>query len=240
MIGKSNQEVLVEDENRKINQYAVGDQKQENKSMTPELIAAYAFDKFFKNPATKGTLTYAWRQRDVKDPDDEGSYVVNWESLPVSDRFQQRLRNMLVFSLCYSARIYPVIQNNETDTTRYHWLGKCVNDLNPPLCTQAAAINDYCKAFIYWALDICSAGPRSKDKYELINYAKVMRLKDVAHDTEADYGDIVVGAKKEKSWNRIWEGINGNAKVYETDRKASDDKRIGLNRLVTDIYDEIQ
>ena len=235
MIGKSNQEVLIEDEERHINQYATGDAEQENKSMTPELIAAYAFDNFFKKPQRKGSLTYTLRQREIKDPDDESEYAVNWESMPVSDKFQQRLRNMMVFALAYTAKLYPVIEKHNSDTASYHWLGKCINDMDAVRREQAASIDAYCRAFIYWAMDVCAAGERSKDTYRLIDHKKVDMLRQVDHDDDVDYGNIVFGIKREKNWNRIWEGINGSGKVFEQDKR-----RIGLHRLVTDVYDNIK
>ena len=239
-IGKSNQEVLKEDKTRGINQYAVGDAKQKNKSMTPELIAAYAFDNFFKGGNKKGKLIYGLRQKDITNLDDEDSYVVNWSALPISDQFQDRLNKMLTFSLCYTTKIYPVIQNNSKEVWRYHWLGKCVNDLNPSLRAQASSINDYCNAFIDWALDIGSAGDESSDHYELIDYENIMELRKVEHDTDVDYEHLVIGAQTVNRWKRIWEQINGNATVKPRDEKSEDDQRMGLHLLIADIFDAIK
>ncbi|MEX1307193.1 MAG: hypothetical protein AB1Z19_01545 [Eubacteriales bacterium] len=234
LIGKSNREPIVEDIKSGTGKWAPGDMNQKNKSMTPEVIAAFAMNSFFAQQIDKGRVTYVLRKKEVTDLNSPGSLLVDWDSIPITDGYQKKLSTMLVFALTYIAKINPVLQRGITDTARYHWLGKCVNDMDPDLQMQARQIGDYLKSFVDWALDVSSAGERSRDEYRLLNYAKVEQLMTARYDEDTDYSFLVRRVHQKSSWNRILEKLISGATVL-----PKDNNRLGLHRLFIDLFDSV-
>ena len=98
LIGKSNMEMMKEDDSKGKNAYAVGDSKQQNKSMTPEVLAAIAIGKAFGEiKFRKGTVSYIGREVLENDND----RTVNWASVPTPKEvaFKEKMRDMLIFAL---------------------------------------------------------------------------------------------------------------------------------------------
>ena len=234
VIGKSNREPIVENAKRGTGKRAPGDAAQKNKSMTPEMIAAFTANSFFSKRIEKGRITYVLRKKDVADINAPESLIVNWESIPVTDGYQKKLNTMLLFALTYIAKINPVLQDGSTDTARYHWLGQCVNEMNHDLQHQALQIGEYMRSFVEWALDVSDAGERSNDIYRLINYAKVERLMSAMYSEDTDYSDLVEGMNRRISWNQILERLITGAMKH-----PADNNRLGLHRLFIDLFDSI-
>ena len=234
LIGKSNREPIVEDPQHGTGKWATGDANQKNKSMTPEMIAAFAMNSFFDRQIQNGQITYVLRKKDVSSLTSPRSLIVDWDAIPVTDEYQKKLNNMLVFALTYIAKINPVLQRGSTDTARYHWLGKCVSDMDPELQQQARQIGDYLKSFVEWVLDVSKAGERSNDEYELINYAKTERLMSARYDEDTDYSNLVEGVNSRVMWKQVLEKLISGASVL-----PKDNNRLGLHRLFIDLYDSV-
>lgn len=237
LIGKSNMEIMKEEKGDGKNGYAVGDSKQRNKSMTPEVLAALAIGQAFGNiKFRQGTVSYIGRENQP----DENNRVISWESIPTPREvaFKEKLRDMLVFALCYRRKIYPVIESKFTDVSKYFWLGKCYGDMDNELYGESLYINakqidDYCKAYIEWVLDISTAGESNIETYNLIDYKKIEDLRITSIDADVDYAHLIEGIERFVNWNKMWEYINENGKEYPADGK-------GLHRLITRIYDGIR
>ena len=108
------------------------------------------------------------------------------------------------------------------------------NDLyGETLYNNARKLDEYCKAFIEWATDICTAGESNIETYNLIDYTKINDLRVTGIDDDVDYAHLVEGIERYINWNKIWEYINEGGKEYADDGK-------GLHRLATRIYDGIR
>ena len=243
LVGKSNREPIVEDKDRQTGKHAKGDEEQRNKSMTPEMIAAFAAKDFLNKRIGKGQVTYALRKKDAN-LESQDSLVVDWGAIPAPIDYQKKLTNMLLFSLIYITKIHPILQTKTTDTAKYQWLGKCVNDLDNVFYTKADNLRDYLKSFVEWALDVSTAGDKSNDTYKLINYVDISTLlqqvpknyTDAAvlrnYELNTEYNDLVVGIVKRTTWNQILEKLIKRIVIH-----PASEEHLGLHRLFTDLFD---
>ncbi|MEX1377718.1 MAG: hypothetical protein AB1Z23_09660 [Eubacteriales bacterium] len=169
VIGKSNYDEVKDVfsiSKDKEDDYAEGGEAQKNRALIPELLAALAMDSFFIGRMKKNKLYYLAR-------DTEQDYKIQWKGMPNPPNYLPMLLNMIVFSLIYRKKIYPVIGANNRRVAEYPWLGICIGDMNKKeFHEDAEKVYAFTENFLQWVINISSCSVEFDDineKYELVD-----------------------------------------------------------------------
>lgn len=243
VIGKSNYDEINDvllDSNDAEDYYAEGGEEQCNRALIPELIASFAMDSFFSGNMHKDRLYYLAR-------DAQEDYKIEWRSLPKTQSYLQMLLNMIVFSLIYRQKIYPVFRNNNRDAAEHPWLGICLGEMNSKTFNEDAdKVYVFTQNFLNWISNISSCSVNladSRDEYNLVDTELIKKVyKDVLmiNDFTSLNNLVTESPGRRLSWANIHDEINklGIRKANKTVKNQQTENSLDL--LLKTIYQTIQ